>query len=403
MEGKGGLRAPFGLCRPRCSPLSAEATFPASPRSDLGEWGEPRRRHGPAPRGGFQQRAREARLGSESARGPGSTRGPRDSSAPRHPHTPLAAPAGERLRGRKEESSARQTPGAFAELAFISALAGERIARGRRAPLCPRLGTGGQRPLPAPPSAGCDRVVRKAAAARRGPARGPEPGGGQTPQRTSGRARGQPPCAGRERKAPVPRGNAALRRLRGKQDLAAVRCTGACPWQPPSSRCLQGRGYKLNIVCAAGTKYPGLTGMGGGGRDIVRPPVMNNPGRPPGCGGQIALESAKRSVATSARASGAVGLSPAGYGSTHTAVAERTALPPPGPPARGPGRSPGVSLGRRMGDGSTKRGSEVWKGVGVSTVWGCPAAGGGCAAVPRSPGRGALRGAVPRAARCGTC
>lgn len=47
MEGKGGLRAPFGLCRPRCSPLSAEATFPASPRSDLGEWGEPRRRHGP--------------------------------------------------------------------------------------------------------------------------------------------------------------------------------------------------------------------------------------------------------------------------------------------------------------------------------------------------------------------
>lgn len=36
MEGKGGPQAPLGLCHPHCSPLSAEPTFPASPRSELG-------------------------------------------------------------------------------------------------------------------------------------------------------------------------------------------------------------------------------------------------------------------------------------------------------------------------------------------------------------------------------
>lgn len=165
---------------------------------------------------------------------------------------------------------------------------------------------------------------------------------------TPGRAQRPPPCAGRGRKALASRGAAALRRLRGKQDPAAVRCTGACSWQSPASRCLHGRGYKLNIVCMAGTKYP-ETEKGVGGTDCVRPLVMNNPGRPPGCGGQIALRSAKRSAATSARASGAVGLSPAGSGSTHIAAAERTALPPPGPPARGSERSRSISLGRRDG------------------------------------------------------
>lgn len=183
------------------------------------------------------------------------------------PSTPLAAPTGERLRGRKGESGARQTPGAFAELAFISALAGERA---RRAPLYPRLGTDRQRRLPAlrrPPRAAIAGSQR--AAARWGwPRAAREPGGGRAPQGTPGRARGLRPCAGRGRKAAASPGTAALRRLRGKQDPAAVRCTGACSWQPPASQCLQGRGYKLNIVCAAGTKYPGLTGLGGRGQGL---------------------------------------------------------------------------------------------------------------------------------------
>lgn len=127
-------------------------------------------------------------------------------------------------------------------------------------------------------SAGCQRCaalrglrsrVRRAAAARWGwPRAAREPGGGRAPQGTPGRARGLRPCAGRGQKAAASPGTAALRRLRGKQDPAAVRCTGACSWQPPASQCLQGRGYKLNIVCAAGTKYPGLTGIGGRGQGL---------------------------------------------------------------------------------------------------------------------------------------
>lgn len=73
---------------------------------------------------------------------------------------------------------------------------------------------------------------------------------------------------------------------------------------------------------------------------------MNNPGRPPGCGGQIALGSAKRSAATSARASGAAGLSPAGSGSAHIAAAERTALPGPPGGETAQGRGPGAARGR---------------------------------------------------------
>lgn len=78
---------------------------------------------------------------------------------------------------------------------------------------------------------------------------------------------------------------------------------------------------------------------------------MNNPGRPPGCGGQIAVGSAKRSAATSARASGAAGLSPAGSGSAHIAAAERTALPGPPGGKTERGRAPG---GRPRGRGAPR-------------------------------------------------
>lgn len=389
MEGKGGLRAPLGLCRPRRSPLSAEVTFPASPRSDLGGWGRPRRRHGLAPRGGFQQRAREARLGSESARGTGIDTGTQGQlGSPGPPHATGSShwrEAAGQERGNRRQANPRGVGRAGFHFGF-----GWRAERsGPPSPAVPAAWHGQAAPAAsaAPPSAGCDRAVCKAAAARRRP---PPAGRGQAQQGTPGRARGPPPCAGRGRKATASPGTAALHRLRGKQDPAAVRCTGACSWQPPASRCLQGRGYKLNIVCAAGTKYPGLTGMGERRRDCVRPPMMNNPGRPPGCGGQIALGSAKRSAATSARASGAVGLSPAGSGSTHMhiAAAERTALPPPGPPARGPGRSLSISLGRRMGNGRVKCGSEVWRGA-----MGVPRSGDARQQVEAAP--------LPRAARGG--
>lgn len=42
-------------------------------------------------------------------------------------------------------------------------------------------------------------------------------------------------------------------------------------WQPEAPRCRHGRGHELNIVCAAGTKYPGpAEGEGEGSRSPAR-------------------------------------------------------------------------------------------------------------------------------------
>ncbi|XP_063249099.1 collagen alpha-1(III) chain-like [Prinia subflava] len=264
------------------------------------------------------------------------------------PRPPLASPTGERLRGRKEGTGARQTPGGVRGAGFHFGFGWRAERWGPPSPAVPAAWHGRQRRLPAPPSTGCDRAFAKPRPHAGGPPAGRSRAAAK-PRRECLAGPGASAVLRAGREEPAPRGTAALRRLRGKQDPAAVRCTGACSWQPPDCRCLQGRGYKLNIVCAAGTKYPGLTGVGEGGRDCVRPPMMNNPGRPPGCGGQIALGSAKRSAATSARASGGVGLSPAGSGSAYI-TAERTALPPQGPPARGWPQL-GISPGRRMRTG----------------------------------------------------
>lgn len=123
---------------------------------------------------------------------------------------------------------------------------------------------------------------------------------------------------------------------------------------------------------------------------------MNNPGRPPGCGGQTARGSAKRSAAASARAPGAAGLSPAASGTSQ--LPGTTRHHPARGAARGRGRGVPGRGARRQVRPRVRARIGVAAGCGARAV-GCVRVGFAASDIDRVRGAGEERRRATRDAR----